>query len=106
MSTQCHGKTLKGKQCTIRSNSDYCRFHKAQEGTKVEEIETCCVCTDPIDKKLKCGHGIHIECVIKSGKKQCPLCRAPVRMKKEQTLLTKKCIRLRTLRSAPHPTLT
>jgi hypothetical protein len=106
MSNQCSGTTLKGIRCTVKTNSVYCRFHKNQDPSSVplrvpkisvrkapikipvvEELqqEICCVCTDPINTKLTpCGHSVHIDCVIKSGKQLCPLCRQKVRMTKEQ----------------------
>jgi len=59
------------------------------EESSLSEPETCCVCLDPINTKLaKCGHDIHIECVIKSGKPICPLCRGDVRMTAKERRLT------------------
>ncbi len=93
MSTQCMGTTIKGIRCTIKTKTPFCRFHRTQEVSKVENkeviTEECCVCCDPINKKLAlCGHYIHIECVIKSGKEICPLCRQRVRMTKAEKRLT------------------
>jgi hypothetical protein len=33
---------------------------------------------------LSCGHWIHVECVIKSGKKECPMCKSQLKFTKEQ----------------------
>ena len=38
----------------------------------------CAVCFEPIDEVLICGHKIHLLCVQKSHKAECPLCRHPV----------------------------
>jgi len=42
--------------------------------------DDCCVCAESIDSssRLSCGHYIHKACVVKSGKSQCPMCRAEV----------------------------
>jgi hypothetical protein len=102
--TQCAGTTLKGVRCNMKTYSIYCRFHKNQapqilspnkqapqilspnkQAPLIEEEEICCVCTDPIQSILKpCGHSVHIDCVIKSGKQLCPLCRQHVTMTKIQ----------------------
>ena len=114
MSNQCAGTTLKGIRCNVKTHSSYCRFHKNQEPPPImipvnlpqitipkipiilppakptviqdlQEDEICCVCTDPVNSKLTpCGHLVHMDCVIKSGKNTCPLCRQKVRMTRQQ----------------------
>jgi hypothetical protein len=58
----------------------------------------CCVCTENIYKKTKliCGHHIHKECIIKSGKNECPICRKNVlQSKKDKELCLQYKIDLR-----------
>ena len=92
MSDVCLGITLKNKKCTKKTKHGYCRHHISQKKdillgktTQIiditsEEIEECCVCTDPIEKKLECGHYIHMDCVIRSGKDLCPVCRTKLNL--------------------------
>jgi hypothetical protein len=113
---ECNGFTLKGKKCTKKTKNGYCKYHISQkkgessgttdeimiiiDDSKEEEITTtvgssivpeCCICTDPIKKDEKrmnceCNADIHQECVIKSGKNLCPVCRRKVNL----TTLEKK----------------
>lgn len=48
--------------------------------------DDCCVCLETIDSssRLSCGHYIHKACVVKSGKSQCPMCRAEVKLSYEE----------------------
>jgi hypothetical protein len=48
--------------------------------------EDCCVCAETLDSssRLSCGHYIHKACVVKSGKSQCPMCRAEVALSYEE----------------------
>ena len=39
---------------------------------------------------LSCGHWIHVECVIKSGKKECPMCKSALKFNQEQEKSYKK----------------
>lgn len=53
------------------------------------EFEDCPVCTDPLSKKdvlVLCKHRIHMDCIIKSGKKECPICRSDVKLNATQQL--------------------
>lgn len=59
----------------------YCLRHMGKHSPQhVMDNETgeCCVCVESIDKPLVCGHYVHKECVILSGKDACPVCRQPV----------------------------
>ena len=44
---------------------------------KVENIETCILCTNTLSPKdiLSCGHKMHMACVKKHFKPECPVCR-------------------------------
>jgi hypothetical protein len=103
----CQGKTAKGELCKRKVVADcgYCKSHLSQwngmkcadsmnltkeewkqEESSMEE-EDCPVCTDPLSKKdviEGCHHRVHIDCIIKSGKDECPLCRGPVHLKATQ----------------------
>ena len=50
----------------------------------MEKPSDCCICYETLseeDKPLSCGHVIHLECVKKHFKPECPLCRAPLNIK-------------------------
>lgn len=82
-----------GRRCKKRKKIEcYCSVHYkmspklAASNTHANEIpslslgETCVVCTESISSPLKCNHFVHKECVIKSGKETCPLCRCNVEL--------------------------
>lgn len=80
---KCRGFTVRGEECknnVVVSDgevSDYCRFHKVV--ANLPRPDCCCVCTDPLDTEpapLECGHWVHRDCIVKSAKAECPLCRA------------------------------
>lgn len=71
--------------CRFNSTSHY-NLCKRHAGTRLIEKEDCAICMEQIDKcPLSCGHWIHIDCVIQSGKKECPICKSDVRFTKEQS---------------------
>lgn len=45
--------------------------------------EDCIICLDPLSDKdiLECGHKIHLECVKKHFKPECPICRKQLNIK-------------------------
>ncbi len=43
----------------------------------------CSVCLDECKQDLECGHRVHMSCVARSGKAECPMCRKPVTLTKE-----------------------
>lgn len=49
--------------------------------------EYCAVCTDKFETNFTplnpCGHYIHNECVVNSGKEECPICRSKVILSEE-----------------------
>ena len=47
---------------------------------KEEPQDECHVCCESIDTHLSCGHWIHIDCVVQTGKANCPLCKKVVSM--------------------------
>ncbi len=60
----CHHRCKKFKSIT---NCPYCS----------REDKKCCICYEPNNDKypLSCGHWVHRECILKSERPQCPLCR-------------------------------
>jgi hypothetical protein len=60
----------------IENNEKYCNQHKLRY--RLEKPENCSICyeeTTNIIVPLGCGHWIHRDCIKKSNKHQCPLCR-------------------------------
>lgn len=90
----CEGTTLKGKKCSRKvSNGLFCGQHKVQckpEKQFVEEkpddCPVCCEIFTETDKHLECGHWVHLDCVRKSMRAECPICRKPVRHLDERTM--------------------
>jgi uncharacterized Zn finger protein (UPF0148 family) len=50
----------------------------------------CPVCFELLEENnvLSCGHNVHTECVVKSGKCICPICRADITMSDENRKLS------------------
>jgi len=42
---------------------------------KPEDCPICCESMDSQKEALECGHWVHTECIVKSAKAQCPICR-------------------------------
>jgi len=97
MSQLYHCKGLKKNKDRCKKmlrNMEYCYFHKGQsnyvKNDKKDEKkdderyreDTCPVCLDDFEKDFKplerCNHWVHRECVAKSGKSMCPVCREEV----------------------------
>jgi hypothetical protein len=76
---KCIVEDCKQKDC---GHYGLCKKHS---GTCKTEKEDCAVCMDgELKCPLSCGHWIHVECVIKSGKKECPMCKSQLKFTKEQ----------------------
>ena len=81
--SRCQGYTKYGTRCKrLLSKDDYCKSHVEQSYTGSEngssEKDICPVCYEEfkfIEASLECNHKVHRECIIKSGKAQCPICR-------------------------------
>lgn len=78
---------------TIFPNYNFCNTHNHHEKPliELEKPEECTICLDEFEineKPLKCGHWVHRQCIVKSGKNQCPICRFTVYLKPEEI---KKC---------------
>jgi hypothetical protein len=50
----------------------------------MEKPQECIICLEKLndaDNALQCGHWIHISCIQKQFKPECPVCRAPLNIK-------------------------
>jgi hypothetical protein len=81
---KCSHKTATGNPCNnyVRhtyDGKDVCDVHLAF----MKAREDCCCCLEPMDKPWErvkldsCGHTVHITCLGKCVKPQCPLCSTP-----------------------------
>lgn len=81
----CHGTTKNGRPCRRKvKNGTLCIHHRDKKKTWVQEKpDECPVCFEPLGKirPLSCGHWVHKNCVLMSGKKECPICRRAVSVK-------------------------
>jgi len=57
---------------------------------KEEQQDECHVCCESIDTHLSCGHWIHIDCVVQTGKPNCPLCKKVVSMSIDDVIKMEK----------------
>lgn len=76
----CNYILKSGRSCKNKRSSDtfpYCMRHISVVPplATVEPESECGVCFEPIGVQLPCGHFVHKECVIRSGKRTCPVCR-------------------------------
>lgn len=75
----CKGITKKGEKCKRKtySNHGFCHMHFSQYVRFIDaKPDECIVCCEEINmnEPLECGHWVHLECVKKSIKPQCPIC--------------------------------
>lgn len=79
----CKGTNKDGSPCQNKSQG-YCHLHRYQM-LNIEKPEECPVCVEEISitDRLSCGHWVHMECVAKSMKAECPVCRHHVRVTKQ-----------------------
>lgn len=74
---------------STQPNYNYCSRHmKHQKPLQIlDKPDECQVCIEKFtdkDTPLTCGHWIHRECVVKSGKNLCPLCRFQLNLTKKE----------------------
>lgn len=91
-------KTRKREKCVIpkckcvSNERDMCKKHCKQY--HFEKPEECPVCLESLKEEkyplLECGHWVHHDCVVNSGKAECPCCRASVKLNKTQRSALKK----------------
>ena len=66
------------KKLSESDNEDLMRVGGHLQAFKNWNMEQCCVCLELMGRQqnnLECGHWIHWECVRKSGRRRCPICR-------------------------------
>lgn len=91
---KCRGVTKKGERCRRKASQDgYCYSHKP--GFVQDIPDECAVCFETFsdeDTHLECGHWIHMACVVKSGKAECPICKTVLTRvsKKDRRDISKK----------------
>src|SRR3989344_8183068 len=78
----CKGITKNGMSCArkTKNKSGFCHFHVAQIIPLKfidEQPDDCIVCLEKLtmDAPLECGHWIHLDCIKKSIRPECPICR-------------------------------
>jgi len=74
-------------------NKSFCKKHNQK--FKYDKPDDCPVCTESLkDEKyplINCGHWVHYNCIIESGKAECPMCRTSATLTRElKKELTKK----------------
>jgi len=73
MTNICKGTNKNGNLCKNKIKiRHYCHSHISQF---IEKPSECAVCFEEIDACLKCGHWIHLSCIQKSMKAECPICK-------------------------------
>lgn len=68
----------------LEKDTMYCKRH---ERILEREERVCCVCYVGIPKNdpiLECRHCVHRECIVKSTKPECPICRRKIRFSDEE----------------------
>jgi hypothetical protein len=67
--------------CFVDTQNDYCNQHKDRyRFNKPEECPVCYETTSDIPIPLECGHWVHRECMSKSKKPVCPICRKTIHL--------------------------
>jgi len=68
---------------SIHNTHHFCKKHS--KVYKFDKEDDCSVCLESLDDVeyplLDCGHWIHLDCVFRSGKLECPICRTEIKMK-------------------------
>jgi hypothetical protein len=71
-------------QCKNKSTNHYdlCRKHC---GKHKYDREDCAICMENFPQQpLSCGHWIHFDCIIKTEKKECPMCKSVLSFTRDQ----------------------
>jgi hypothetical protein len=76
-------------KCRYKATSHYglCKHHC---GEHKRDREDCVICTESVKQPISCGHWMHFECIMKTGKKECPLCMMTLKLTKEEQQQFKK----------------
>lgn len=85
MTKICKGTNTRGNLCKNKTTNDnnFCYLHQYQNMI-LEKPSECPICLEEIisPKPLQCGHWIHMECIAKSMKPECPMCRTALKLPK------------------------
>jgi len=78
--TQCRGLEIQQDQlvpCSNQCRNKYCEDH--EEKYSLEKPEDCAICMEHVyeqtETPLECGHWFHKQCLVKTNKYNCPMCR-------------------------------
>lgn len=91
-------KNYKNNKCAHRIKSRLCNNIKYQKYNYCyihyhlylyDKPEECPICFEKLENKdiLSCGHYVHKNCVIKWGKKLCPVCKTEIKLSKKEMKL-------------------
>lgn len=86
MTNMCRGITSRGEPCKRKTCNDnhLCNYHQGKPlQDKPDECPICLESLENMTKPLECGHWIHIDCVAKSMKPECPVCRKVIKLPKK-----------------------
>lgn len=87
-------KRIKKKCAAEGCKMNECGHHqlcKKHAGKHLIEKQDCAICMDgELNVPLSCGHWIHVDCVIKSGKKECPICKDALKFTKQQEIIYRR----------------
>ena len=106
--SRCRAVKRNGEQCLrhTKSENGLCNSHISQQSVPIDsegtplsndvfknasqeddqgEVHECPVCLESMldERPLKCGHHVHIECVKRSMKPECPICRTILDLPKD-----------------------
>lgn len=97
MTIVCRGITLTGEQCNRKVKSGEHCFQHANKFFSSKPSE-CIICYESLANQrhaLKCGHWIHNDCIVKSAKAECPLCRCKLELCKRDMKRIDKLAKIR-----------
>jgi len=79
--------------------TNYHNLCKKHCGKKKYDKEDCAICIEncPVNP-ISCGHWIHFDCIVKSEKKECPICKESLTFTKEQCKIFNQYRREQTLK--------
>ena len=86
---RCRGIKKDESNCNKRTKNEcgYCYIHAYQHNKfKEKKPEECQICLEKFekdDKALECGHWIHLDCIQKTMKPECPVCRTFLNLPKK-----------------------
>lgn len=72
----CQHRKCKSQKDVTSRGGNYCSCHKKRYA--LEKPEECPICLEALnakDEPWPCGHYVHIDCIVKGMKPECPLCR-------------------------------